>query len=335
MKIWAILGAHRGDNNQVLALAEALGRPFERKQLDYNRWRHLQPRLLGATLRSLRQESRDLIAGDPPDLTISTGHRSVPVVQALRRRSAGKLRSIHVGYPRISPDHFELVVATPEYPIPDHPNLMRIPFALTPSRADPLPDGKFLEMYPAPRRVLILGGPTLYWRLKPSHVAKGLERLFEVAEHEGGSVLVVGSPRTPPNLLACVKALVGEARVPTGLVSIEGPPSYGSLLASADSLFVTADSVAMVSDAIATGRPVGLIPVRPTVAGRLTMSLLDRLQPGRRVPPRDLRYFWEALANDGLVGTVDAPRSRGAPNVNQIAAKRVEALLSDGSGASR
>jgi len=335
VKIWAILGAHRGDNNQVLALAEALGLPFERKQLTYNRWRHLQPRLLGATLRSLRQESRELIAGDAPDLTISTGHRSVPVVQALRRRSAGKLRSIHVGYPRISPDYFELVVATPEYPIPDHPKLMRIPFALTPRRADPLPDKKFLETYPAPRRVMILGGPTLYWRLKSSDVAQGLERLFEIAERDGGSVLVVGSPRTAPNILASVKDLIGKARVPTAMVSMDGPPSYGSLLASADSLFVTADSVAMVSDAIATGKPVGLIPVRPTVGGRLTMSLFDRLHPGNRVPPRDLRYFWKTLENDELVGTVDAPRSGGAPNVNRTVASRVKALISGGSGASR
>ena len=87
MRIWALLGAHRGDNDQVLALAEAIGLPFERKQLHYNGWRHLRPRLLGATLRSLSKQSRAAISGDPPDLTISAGLRSVPVVQALRHRS--------------------------------------------------------------------------------------------------------------------------------------------------------------------------------------------------------------------------------------------------------
>ena len=35
-RIWALLGPHRGDNNQVLALAEALGLPFEVKSLRYN-----------------------------------------------------------------------------------------------------------------------------------------------------------------------------------------------------------------------------------------------------------------------------------------------------------
>ena len=130
-KIWALLGAHQGDNNQVLALAEAIGLPFERKQLTYNRWRHLGPNLLGASFRSLRRSSRAALGGELPDLTISTGHRSVAPVQLLRERSGGTVRSIHVGYPRISPEKFDLVIATPEYPIHEHPNLLRIPFALT------------------------------------------------------------------------------------------------------------------------------------------------------------------------------------------------------------
>jgi mitochondrial fission protein ELM1 len=334
VKIWAILGAHRGDNNQVLALAEALGLPFERKQLAFNHWRHLQPRLLGATMRSLKRETRKTIAGEAPDLTISTGHRSVPVVQALRRRSAGKLRSVHVGYPRISPGNFELVVATPEYPVPDHSNLMRIPVALTRRRTDDVPDEEFLRTYPAPRRLLILGGPTLYWRIAPGEVLRGVGELLRQATRDGGSVVVVGSPRTPRRILARIETLIGKAQAPAALVPIEGPPTYGSLLAAADSLFVTADSVAMVSEAIATGKPVGLIPLSPTAGGRLIMSLLDRLRPGRRVPPRDLRYFWEALEDDSLVGTVDAPRGGGPPDVNGTVAKRVEALLSGGNGAS-
>ena len=52
-RVWALLGAHRGDNNQVLALAKALGIPFEAKQLTYNAWRHLRPKLLGERLLSL------------------------------------------------------------------------------------------------------------------------------------------------------------------------------------------------------------------------------------------------------------------------------------------
>jgi uncharacterized protein len=326
-RIWALLGSRHGDNNQVLALAEALGIPFEIKALKYNFWRHLQPPLLGATLRSVARESRDLIAGEWPDLTISAGHRSVPVVQAIRKASMGRTRSVHVGYPRISPEKFELVVATPEYPIADHPNLLRIPFALT--RADHLTGDRDLRRtYGGPRRLLILGGPTLYWRLDPTDVLEALQSLLERAGVEGGSVMVVGSPRTPNQLLAIVQDRIGNATVPATLIPLHGPPSYGSLLTQADSITVTADSVAMISDAIMTGKPVGIVPVRATLLGRLTMGLMDRVRPGRRVHPRDLRFFWKALEQKRLVGTVENPARGDVPDILGLVTGRVKSILS-------
>src|SRR4051794_35561263 len=85
LRVWALLGPHRGDNNQVLALAEALGLPFEEKWLSYNQLRRIQPSLLGATFRSVSNNARPPLQAEPPDLTISTGLRSVPVVRELRR----------------------------------------------------------------------------------------------------------------------------------------------------------------------------------------------------------------------------------------------------------
>src|SRR5437879_4116803 len=134
-RVWALLGPHRGDNNQVLALAEALGLPFEEKTLSYNALRRIPPGLLGATFASVAADALGQLEGEPPDLTISTGLRSVPVVRELRHRSGGRTRLVHLGYPRVSPRHFDLVVPTPEYPVPAAPNVLRIPFALTPHGA--------------------------------------------------------------------------------------------------------------------------------------------------------------------------------------------------------
>ncbi len=150
-RVWALLGPHRGDNNQILALAEALGLPFEEKSLSYNQLRRIPTGLLGATFASVDADCRKLIEGEPPDLTISTGLRSVPVVRELRRRSGGRTRSVHLGFPRISPRHFDLVVPTPEYPVPDAANVMRIPFALSPHAARRVEqsDRDLLNAYPA------------------------------------------------------------------------------------------------------------------------------------------------------------------------------------------
>jgi mitochondrial fission protein ELM1 len=309
-RIWALLGAHAGDNNQVLALAEALGLPFETKQLRYNHWRYLTPRILGSRLRSLDEDSRALVAGEPPDLTISTGHRSVPVVQHLRRRCQ-RLRSVHIGYPRIAPGCFDLVIATPEYPVPDSPRVMRIPFALTRKRHAP----PFTDL-PRPRRVLVLGGPTLYWRFDPKMVRGAVSTLFDAAAKDGGSLIVAASPRTPAS---CLEQMSGVPIIRRG-----ESPSYAALLAGADELFVTADSVAVASDAIATGKPVGLIPIEPTFFGRAYLAMLPS---GVRMRPRDLRFFWNALADRQLAGTLDEPRAGSPPDINALVAERVRALL--------
>src|SRR5438477_2865764 len=212
-RVCALLGPHRGDNNQVLALAEALGLPFEEKRLSYNALRRVPPALLGPTFRSVQRESRAQLEGDPPDVAISTGLRSVPVVRELQRRSRGRTRLVHLGFPRISPGHFDLVVTTPEYPIPDAPNVLRIPFALTPhaGRAVERSDRELLEAYPGPRRLLLIGGPTLYWQLPADRLADAIGSLVAAAKQEGGSVLALGSPRTPIEALSAVhSALEGS-----------------------------------------------------------------------------------------------------------------------------
>lgn len=325
-RVWALLGQRPGDNNQVLALAEALGLPFEIKRLEYNHWRHLRPGLLGASLLSLTRQSREAVLQDPPDLTISTGIRSAPVVQWLRRTSHGHVRSVHIGYPRLSPGRFDLVVATPEYPISDHPNLRRVPFALTRHQGGE-PRQPRLQ-YPSPRRLLVLGGPTLYWAFRNQTVMSALARLLERAQDQGGSVLVVASPRTPRATIGRIEQEIERATVPATFFPEGGPLSYRELLERADEIFVTADSVAMISDALVTGKPVGTVPIERSVLGRIYLALMDRLRPGRRVHPRDLRFFWRTLEEQKLAGTLDEPCSNAhIPVLTAEIAAEVRSML--------
>jgi uncharacterized protein len=329
LRIWALLGPHRGDNNQILALAEALGLPFEEKRLEYNQLRRLQPWLLGATFASVKAEYRSQLEGDPPDLTISTGHRSVPVVRELKRRSGGCTRTVHLGYPRISPKHFDLVVPTPEYPVPDARNVMRIPFALSPHQARVIEpdDRRLLAAYPQPRCLFLVGGPTLYWELPVDKILAELKRLLRRAEAGGGSVLAVGSPRTPLVLLNALRATLESSPVPFVFAPMEGPPSYSALLEAADEIFVTADSVAMTADAVTTGKPVALVPIARSRLGHMVMSVMDRLWPEKRLYPRDLRFFWAALKEAGYWGTVDEPRASRPPDYAEMVAERVRQLF--------
>jgi len=329
LRVWALLGPHRGDNNQVLALAEALGVPFEEKKLSYNWLRRIPPVLLGPTFRSVEAGLRAQLEGEPPHLTISTGLRSVPVVRELKRRSGGKMRSVHLGFPRISPRHFDLVVPTPEYPVPDAPNVLRIPFALTPHAAKTVEqsDRSLLGAYPQPRRLLLVGGPTLYWHLPLDRMAAVVRDLLKAAKSKGGSILAVGSPRTPVELLSEVRETLEASSVPFLFEPGDGPPAYPALIEAADEIFVTADSVAMVADAVTTGKPVGLVPIAKTGLGRFVMATMDRLRPGQRLYPRDLRFFWTALEKEHFGGSLEAPEASSPPDYAEIVAERVRRLL--------
>ena len=328
-RIWALLGARAGDNDQIIALAQALGLGFEIKQLPYNGLRHLGPRILGGSLVSLTPHSRNLMLREPPpDVTISSGHRSVAVVQALRARSRNEMQTIHIGFPRISPRHFDLVIATPQYPIADHPSLLRIPFALTPV-ANENSDSDQQEYFaglPLPRRLFIIGGPTLFWNLDRSALDRALNRLLGGALEQGGSVLVATSARTPESVHHAIAKTLNNSDVPTILVPPKSPLRYSSLLAAVTSIHVTADSVSMVSDAIWAGREMAIVPIRESALGLIAFGLNDWARPGRPLYPQDLRLFWRALSEIGLTEMLASPRASAREEM-QMVLERVHRTL--------
>jgi len=309
--IWALLGARPGDNDQIVALAEAAGVPVEIKRLEYNGFRRLGPRLLGCSLISLTRDSRKAILGEPPpSVTISTGHRSVPIVRALRERSGGRLRTIHIGFPRVAPDHFDLVIATPQYPIPDCPKLLRIPYALT-RAATPHSNSTDLERLlalPGPRRLLIVGGANIYWKIDERRLLQTVRQLLDEAHGKGGSVLITTSPRTSHNLARQISRELASTNVPTILAEPGKPPPYASLLKAADTIRITADSVSMISDGIWTGKPIALIPVTANILGRIALRATTWLGRKKSLYPQDLRSFWRALEEIGVTERLAVPR---------------------------
>ena len=329
-RIWALLGARIGDNDQIIALAQALGLPFETKQLHYNGFRHLGPRILGRSLVSLTRHSRALLlGGPPPNVTISSGHRSVAVVRALKARSRNEMRTIHIGFPRISPRHFDLVIATPQYPIADHPNLLLIPVALTPvatQNSDPDPQ-ESLAALPLPRRLFIIGGPTLYWNLDRSALNRTLDRLLgEALEQGGGSVLVATSARTPESVHHAITKTLNNSVVPTILVKPKSSPRYSSLLAAATSIHVTADSVSMVSDAIWADKEMAIVPIRKSALGSIAFGLNDWARPGRPLYPQDLRLFWKALSKIGVTENLARPKASMRQEMQRVLERVRKAL---------
>lgn len=300
--VWVLLGPHRGDNHQVLALVEGLGVPFRSIQLRYRWFAHVPAALRRVAIAQLTPEARAEIAPPWPSLVLGIGQRSAPVARYIKRASGGRTTIVRLGDPMVSPRLFDLVVTTTQYAVREAENVVRLPITLTsPAVAPDRAEQQWLAAFPEPRRLMVVGGATSLWRLKPSTVAETARTLKCRAMREGGSVMAVTSPRTSGRLGAAARAVLGS-----NAVVEDDFPRYRALISAADEIHVTGDSVSMLSEAIAAHKPVGLIPLDLNPIGKL-LRIVEAIR-GRPFRIRDLAKFWNDLRARKLVGSVEEPR---------------------------
>jgi hypothetical protein len=305
-RIWLLVGHRRGDNNQVLALGEALGLPFETRTMTYKWLARLRMKLFQTDVGHLKSSARRWLEPPWPDLVIGIGRRTVPVARWINEQNGGRTKLIRVGHPRAPNEWFDLVITTRQYPVPPGENVVTLPLAMNRFRKAPEPTQAECEWLDARRRphlLLSLGGPSAMWRLDNAALHFAAAKLVKRAEANGGTLIVVGSPRTPADAWAVVQSAIGDSK--SAAIVAKNEVRYPVLLADADEHHVTADSVSMISEAIMTGKPVGLIPVEPDSRGRRRI----RGQPPEVTKIRDPRRFWGDVHARGLVGTVDAPKA--------------------------
>lgn len=320
--VWVLLGPHRGDNHQVLALAEGLGVPFRPIQVRYRWFAHLPAVMRSIAVSQLQPEARAEIAPPWPSLVIGIGQRSVPVARYIKQASGGRTAIVRLGDPMVSPRYFNLVITTPQYAVRDLDNVVRLPVTIpNPPIAPDASEERWLESFPRPRRLIAVGGATSLWQLSQRTIAETAQTLLAASERDGGSVIAVTSPRTSPRLAAAARAELGSLAVVDGDF-----PRYNALLSAADEIHVTGDSVSMLSEAVAAGKPVGLIPLEPNPIGRI-IRFAEAIR-GRPFRIRDLTKFWDELTARGLIGTVEQPR-RGTLHAGALetATSAVEAAL--------
>ncbi len=320
-RILVLLGQRLGDNNQLLALAETLGLPFETRTLEYRR---LWPALLYLFPTSpylLTAAARRRLGPPWPDLVLGIGRRSIAVARWIQRMSGGRTRLVRLGNPRADPSLFDLVITTPQYPVPEAPNVILLPLAMSRHRARTQPtagESEWLGGLPRPHLLFALGGTTRYWRLPTTRILDSARTLFRRAAAAGGSLIIVSSPRTPTYLLDALEAQLGDQ--PNCRFVSGGRIRFAVLLDDADENHVTGDSVSMISEAVLAGKPVGVVPVELDREGKRKLG-------DDKASVRDIRRFWAGLSDSGMLGTVENPRWSPVPDPVETAAAAVRNLL--------
>lgn len=315
-RVWVLLGKGKGGNVQMLNLAEALGWPYETRQLYHNALNRVPNLLLGASALSVDRSRSDPLEPPWPDLVIAASRRSAPVARWIRKQSGGRSRLVHLFHTQAPLDDFDLVITLPQYRLPKRANILHLHSAL--NRIDPerlVRDAaqwraQFASL-PRPHIALIVGGTSSSYVLDPATAARLAREASAEARDAGGSLLISTTPRTPA---AAADALFADIDAPAFRYrwQAEDPDNpYFALLALADRFIVTVDSASVPVEACASGKPVALFEWPRRQASGPWQRLLRRsplrqlyqalLYLGLFKPARDFDAYHRILRERGLV----------------------------------
>ena len=281
-RVWVLTDHKPGHSTQSEGLAQQLGWPYERIDLEFNALGELPNAWTRGTRRTLTPTSSQRLAPPWPDLVVATGRRTAPIASWIRKRSLGLTRTVQMG--RIGAfqrDVFDLAVA-PAYACL-YPDPRRIDTAAPVTRVSPhalelaaVRWGSELACAPTPRLALLVGGKDPEHELRSDQAAKMGEAVAELATREGGSVLVTTSRRTPRRAADALERALGDAcahfyRWDQSRPGSENP--YMGYLALADALVVTGESASMLAEACATGKPVYIYPLAQRSPGPKNWAL--------------------------------------------------------------
>lgn len=352
--MWLLASPHQGDNSQLLALARGLEWPFEIKRLQYKSYEKLLRFSKAATLAAVERRNSDILEPPAPDLVLLSGRPNEAVAFWIRRNLNPSCKLVFVGTPMWPLAGYDLVIATPQYGLPQRSNVQHISLPLHGVSEESLAAARaewaarFAHL-PKPHVVVLVGGNSGPYVFTVDAARRLVSAASARAASKGGSLLVTTSARTPSHV---AEVLAREISVPAFVHrwqdgQAENP--FLGMLAHADEVIVTADSISMISEAIATGRPVWLFNTDEGRYGMRTESGQDDAAPGwrgrtpestafrliMRLAPsswsRDLRVVHRAVVAKGLarwLGEGDATSPAG-PAVSELQQSllRVRALF--------
>ncbi|MGF1639393.1 MAG: mitochondrial fission ELM1 family protein [Rhodospirillales bacterium] len=331
--VWLVLGDKLGDNAQVEIIAAALPWPCRRKRLCFDARYAVRKPLFRPSVHHVVRERSDPLAPPWPDLVLTVGRRPSMVALWIRKQSGGRTRIVIVGRPRRMLDRFALVVATPQYRLPDRTNVLNLDLPLM--RIDEARVAEaVLRWRPRlagmarPLTAVLVGGPTQPLVLDADVARLLVERIRRSPGGGEGSLFVSTSRRTPP---AVVDALARD--LPAGGRLYRWDPAaddnpYPALLGLADRFVVTGDSISMIVEVARLGKPLAIfpLPVKPASQRRLREAVARLL---RAVVGRGGGAFGQWL-RDGLynLNLITHPRDFAALH-DQLIARGFAVRLGD------
>lgn len=290
---WSLHDGAAGHRRQVLALADAVAPGHREWCLQAAApWSWLAPRVLPGADRAFGTAFQQALSS-PPGLALGCGRRAALATRLLRARGT---RVVQLLDPRLEPARWDLVVA-PEHDGLHGANVITLCGSLNPVDEAWLASARAafpgLGELPSPRTVVLLGGRTPAVRFDRGAFEVLASKLEHWLAMQGGSLLVLGSRRTLPQIAMLSRQYWADTPGLRWFDAGDGANPYAGALAWADRFVVSPDSVNMVSEACATAAPVYVAePGRAT--GRVRAYLDELLRRGRIRPQGRLPEPYES-----------------------------------------
>ena len=324
-RVWALLDGNAARDEQVKALALALGLPCTEKPLETG--------LFG----SVRAPEGSLET-PYPDIVIAAGADAAAIAREVKERSRGATRAVVIGPPGAGFHHFDLVVANPAERLPVRPNTAQITAPLVRANGQDRSAGTL--------DLLLLGRSVRPFR----RTADDLARLGRTLGAEAkGPIAVQFTAEVDERERRALIEAVGEIEV------LEADLPLEAVLDRAARLYTTGEDAVTLTRLCASGKPVVLLPLgywldgipgnRP-VRSALTLligggtsyrgtphqqhllgRLVDRLiAAGRLQLPVDPGRLHRALVARGLLQPAGASERMASPHPLDDAPRVVEAI---------
>lgn len=256
--IWEIIDDRAGNYRQVQALSSIIENYITSdieiisKKIKYNKFIHLPNILQKKDFLTIDKESKkNLYNQVSPDIIISAGRRSAPILLALKKKYPSS-KIIQIMWPENSVEKFDLIIIPSHDKYQTKNNIVKIDGALSYFSDEFLLQEKEMwkeefSLYSNPLTVLLLGGNSKHANFTDSDMIKLANLLNQKINNEKGDLVILNSRRTEK---AHMQLLQTHLRCKYKLYdwqTIKKNPYIASLL-YADDVIVTLDSMSMCAE---------------------------------------------------------------------------------------
>ena len=250
-------GMH-GMVSQVEGLAKALKLNFKHQKIELKPfWNLIPPKFTPISENLLTEkfvcDSR---------IIISCGRKSVISSIALKKRLGNKIFNIHIQDPKVSFEHFDLIIS------PEHDDIKGNNILTTQgsihylTKKEIAENAKYLQLDKGKKKIVafIIGGPNKYYNYSDEQIHYVFNKVKKLFAPDKFKIIIIPSYRTTERI---IKKAYNTFSFNHHVVKEVDKKAYLSSLAIADYIVVTCDSTSMISEAAVTGKPVYMAMMKP------------------------------------------------------------------------